>query len=183
MNRFSRSAHQILNRIRVAFNGVYVALIFFSMFLLVALVVVTGTHVFMRHVLNSGLRWAEEVDLILVVWFTFIAMALGVKKDLHISVNLFSRTLNPRMETVLLKLKALAVLVVALVLVLHGWKLFQTGMRSTLPATGLPAGVQHLAMPVAGLLMLYDGLMDLCGLDKGDTPLLQRFFSRPEEEA
>ncbi len=34
----------------------------------------------LRYVFNSGLRWSEELSRVFVVWFTFIAMAIGVRK-------------------------------------------------------------------------------------------------------
>ena len=52
--------------------------------LLAAMVILTSTNVFMRYVMNSGIGWSEEISLVIVVWFTFISMALGVKQRLHI---------------------------------------------------------------------------------------------------
>ncbi len=183
MSRALATAWKLSDWIRFGFNWIYIGLVFFSKLLIVALVAVTSTHVFMRYVLGSGLRWAEEVALILVIWFTFIAMAIGVKKDLHISINVLPKNLPPWMTKALVKLKAAVILVVAFVMVYYGRDLFRIGMRSTLPATGAPAGIQHLAMPVAGLLMLYDSFMDLCGFDKKDAYINKRIFREDEEDA
>ncbi len=182
-NKLGSGAGMLADGIRRGFNGIFIGLVFLAQFLIVALVAVTAAHVFMRYVLGGGLRWAEEVALILVIWFAFIAMALGVKKDLHIGIDILPQQLPAWIKAALIKLKALVILVVALVLVYHGWRLFRAGMRSTLPATGAPAGIQHLAMPVAGLLMLYDSFMDLCGFDKKDAEVNQRVFRDDEEEA
>ena len=182
MHKALKAAQRLADGIRLVFNWVYIGLIFCSKFLIVALVAVTSTHVFMRYVLGGGLRWAEEVALILVIWFTFIAMALGVKKNLHISINVLPKRMPQWLDTGLFKLKALVIFIVAFVMVYYGRDLFRAGMRSTLPATGMPAGIQHLAIPVAGVLMLYDSFMDLCGFDKKDRYIDEHVFRDEEED-
>lgn len=168
--------------VRFVLNWIYVIAIYLSKLMLIALVVVTSVQVFMRYVLGGGFRGAQEIALILVVWFTFIAMALGVKRDLHISINVLPSKLPVWVAFVLARLKALVVLLVAFVMVYYGRDLFHSGMRSILPATRLPAGVQHLAIPVAGFLMLYDGFMDLFGFDKKDTYVSDRIFKEMPSE-
>ncbi len=167
--------------IRLGFNWLFIGAIWFAQLLIVALVTIIAVHVFMRYALGGGLRWADEVALILVVWFTFIAMALGVKKDLHVGIDVLPKRLPGWMNTGLVKLRASVILAVALVLVYYGRGLVRVGMRSTLPATGAPAGIQHLAMPVAGVLMLYDSFMDLCGFDKKDGYVDTRIVRDGEE--
>ena len=62
-------------------NGIHLGSVYFAMTLLVGMAVVIIVNVFMRFVLNSGLRWGEEVAKLFMVWFTFIAMAIGVKQS------------------------------------------------------------------------------------------------------
>jgi len=168
--------------IRLGFNWMFIGAIWFAQLLIVALVAIIAVHVFMRYALGGGLRWAEEVALILVVWFTFIAMALGVKKDLHVGIDVLPKRLPGWTGTALFKLRALVILAVALVLVYYGRGLVRVGMRSTLPATGAPRAIEYLAMPVAGVLMLYDSFMDLCGFDKKDGYIDARIVRGGEEE-
>jgi TRAP-type C4-dicarboxylate transport system permease small subunit len=47
-------------------------------------------------------------------------------------------------------------------------------MRSILPATGLPAGIMYIVMPIASIPMIYDSLMELLGIEKGDEKLEDR---------
>jgi len=180
--RVRTAARVLAHGIRLAFNWMFIGAMWFAQLLIVALVAIIAVHVFMRYVLGGGLPWAEEVALILVIWFTFIAMALGVKKDLHVGIDVLPKRLPAWMNTGLVKLRALVVLVVALVLVYYGRGLVRVGMRSTLAATGAPEGIQHLAMPVAGVLMLYDSFMDLCGFDKEEGYVDARIVRDGEEE-
>ena len=59
--------------------------------LLVIMVALVFTNVVLRYVFNSGIYWSEEASLVIVIWFTFIAFALGVKEDLHISINILPK--------------------------------------------------------------------------------------------
>jgi TRAP-type C4-dicarboxylate transport system permease small subunit len=62
-----------------------------AMVLLVAMVIIVFMNVVLRYGFNSGIRWSEEVSLVIVIWFTFIAMALGVKENLHISITVLPK--------------------------------------------------------------------------------------------
>ena len=132
--------------------------------LLVGMVLLISANVFMRYVLNSGIFWAEEISLVMAVWFIFIAMPLGVRKNLHISIHLFR---NPPvwLDRVLDSLKAISVILVGYVLLRYGAILVQFTSRSIMPATELPSSTLYLILPFAAVLMLYEGITDLLGFD------------------
>ncbi len=132
--------------------------------LLVAMVLLIGTNVFMRYVLNSGIFWAEEISLVMAVWFIFIAMPLGVRKDLHISIHLF-RSPKPWLDRTLNNLKAVAALVVGYALLRYGWILIQFTSRSIMPATEFPSSILYLILPFSAVLMIYEAITDLVGFD------------------
>ncbi|MCG8478140.1 MAG: TRAP transporter small permease [Spirochaetales bacterium] len=132
--------------------------------LLVAMVLLIGTNVFMRYVLNSGIVWAEEISLVMAVWFIFIALPLGVRKDLHISIHLFR---NPKawLDRTLNYLKAIAALLVGYALLRYGWILIQFTSRSIMPATELPSSILYLILPFSAVLLIYEAVTDLVGFD------------------
>ena len=76
-------------------------LIRIAQILLVIMVALVFTNVVLRYVFNSGIYWSEEASLVIVIWFTFIAFALGVKEDLHISISVLPRKMS-RFTTVFL---------------------------------------------------------------------------------
>jgi len=132
--------------------------------LLVGMVLLIGTNVFMRYVLNSGITWAEEISLVMAVWFIFIAMPLGVRKNLHISIHLFR---NPAawLDKLLNRMKALSVILIGWVFLRYGLILVQFTSRSIMPATELPSSTLYLILPFSAILMLYEGVTDLIGFD------------------
>lgn len=151
------------------FRFIHLTLVAFAKILLLAMVVLIFSNVFMRYVLNSGIPWSEEVSIVIVVWFTFISLALGVKHRLHISLCLLPERISPRTDFLLAKITDLATLFLGYVMVRYGWILVQFTSRSILPATEFPASVMYFPLVLSGILVTYEGFMNLLGLDKGDA--------------
>lgn len=64
---------------------------------LLGIVLSMSTHVFFRYVLHNPLSWTEELTRYLFICFVFMGISYGIKKDIHLRVNI--------LETVLPKLK------------------------------------------------------------------------------
>lgn len=168
--------------IRKGFFYIFVALVWLARILVALMVIVVGVNVFMRYVLSTGIAWAEEVALLLLVWFTFIAFALGVKKKIHISLKIIPDTIPETLRIILEKLENVVTLSVGIVMIVYGRTLVQFTMRSVMPSLGLPSGYLYLIVPIAGVLITYDSFMDLLGQDKLDSSL-NKLFNDHEEEA
>ncbi len=168
--------------IRKGFFYIFIALVWFARVLVALMVIVVGVNVFMRYVLNTGIAWAEEVALLLLVWFTFIAFALGVKKKIHISLKIIPDAIPDTFRKILGKLENIVTLYVGIIMIVYGRTLVQFTMRSVMPSLGLPSGYLYMIVPVAGVLITYDSLMDLIGQDKLDSSL-NKIFNDHEEDA
>jgi len=136
MDKFKEKFSQFMNRI-------HLGSIYFAMLLLVGMAIVIIINVFMRYVLNTGLRWGEEVSKLLMVWFTFIAMAVGVKQGLHISLHLLPKKLPFKLEI----------------------KLVQFTSSSIMPATEWPSSILYLILPIAAVLIASEALMDIFNIE------------------
>lgn len=152
--------------IRKAVLALHNVLVILAELLIVAMVLITFTNVILRYVFDSGLDWAEEVSLMFVVWFTFIAMAIGVRQKLHISINIFPKHMPRWFRAFISRFDNLPTILVSIVMVVSGWGLVQFTMRSILPATGIPGGIKYGAVPLAGVLITFHALADLFGLGK-----------------
>lgn len=160
-----------VNSVTSLFRMIHTLLVMLAKILLAAMVVLISANVFMRYVLNSGITWSEEVALVFVVWFTFIALALGVKERLHISLCLLPEKISPMIDLLLSKLTDVVILFLGYIMIRYGWILVQFTSRSILPATGVPASVLYFPLVLSGVLVLYEGAMDLLGLDKRDDDM------------
>lgn len=154
----------VLRVLRRFFDALFAVAMVVAQVLMVAMVLLIFVNVFMRYVLRSGITWSEEIALVMAVWFIFIAMALGVRKNLHISIHLF-RNPPPMVDRALQILQNLAVLAVGWVMLRYGWRLVEFTSRSIMPATELPSSVLYLIMPFAAVLIMYEAVMDLLGIE------------------
>lgn len=152
INKFFYKLHQVL--------------VTMAKVMMVAMVIIVFTQVLSRYIFGKSIRWAEEVPLILMVWFGFISMAIGVKRKLHISIELFYKMFPLKVQWFIKKLVDALVASFGLCMVVYGYKLAMFTMTSTLPATKLPTGWLYMAIPISGVLITYDTLMDFLGLDK-----------------
>ena len=170
------SVRYILNRIH------FVSAILASFCLAFQLVIIS-TNVIMRYFFASGISWMEEISsCVLMTAFTFLSMAIGVKLDLHINVNLFPKGTPQWVTTVLLKLKYLILAVIGSVFLYYGILLIM-GIRGSIASIpSLPAYLKFILIPLAGLLILCDSVMGLFGVDKDDQYLDRKFMSVGEKK-
>jgi TRAP-type C4-dicarboxylate transport system permease small subunit len=125
-----------------------------AMVLLLAMVVIVFLNVVLRYGFKSGINWAEEIALVIVIWFTFIAMALGVKENLHINISVLPKRLPARFFAGLDFGKDVLELVIGCILLYFGWKLTLNGAKSFLPATHISNAVNYLVLPVSGVFII-----------------------------
>lgn len=150
------------------FHKFHLFMVFAAKIMILAMTIITAIQVFCRYVLDFSIRWSEEVPLILMVWFGFISMAIGVKKRLHISIELFFSMFPKKVQKFILKLVDCIILAFGCIMVYYGGTLSRLTMTSTLPATKLPSGVLYAVIALSGIMIVYDTLMDLMGHVKLD---------------
>ena len=170
-------------KVRDIFNRIhFFSAILASIFLAFQLVIIS-TNVVMRYFFKSGIPWMEEISTnVLMSAFTFLSMAIGVKLDSHISVNLFPKKTPEWITTLLLKFKHFILVVIGAVLIYYGTLLI-LGIKASIASVPiLPASLQFIMIPLAGLLILYDSVMSLFGIEKDDQYLEQKFMSAGEKK-
>ena len=141
-------------------------MVFLAKIMLVAMTLITCSQVFTRKVFNYSIRWSEELPLILMIWFGFIAMAIGVREYLHISIEVVYKLFPKKMQKVIEKFAYLMVAAFGIFMVIWGWDLTSKMMTSTLPATKMPRGYLYIVMPFSGALIAYYSIMDVLGIKR-----------------
>jgi len=157
-------------------NTIHITFVYLAMVLLVGISLLTFTNVFMRFALNSGIFWAEEVTKMLVVWFTYIAMAIGVKQGLHISLHLLPMKMPKAIIRALAILKDIVTIIIAIVMIVYGIKIIQFTSRSIMPATGWPGSILYMILPFSGVLIASESIMDLFNIDDSAEDIEARFM-------
>lgn len=173
MSSFLRALNSIAHR----------AFLLISEIALVAMVIIVTMTVILRYFFNTGISWAEEVPLLLVSLFAFLACAMGVRDHAHIAVTV----LYARFKKGSLPRKSLDVLTDVCVLLCGLFMLWYGGQRclkmmdlpGRLPMTGLRTWWQFVPIPLGGFLMTFDSILFLTGvLKSGDT-----LFVEPENDS
>ncbi len=122
--------------------------------LLVALVVTAFGQVVARYVFSQPFSWVLEADIFLMVWATFLAGYVGVRRDSHLRVDYFLERLtvaNRRRARLAARLLSIAFVAVL------GVKSFEViRAMEGMTFTALPLGMDLLywSLPVGSGLML-----------------------------
>ena len=125
-------------------------LLFFGM------VAVGGVSVFSRFVLNLSITWAEEAIRFLCIWLTFVGAALTVRKDGHVSIDIFiSLIKNNKIRAIYYCISRVVGIVFLLVIFPASITLVQKTGSSMAAAIHISWKWIYLAVPVGIINMLW----------------------------
>lgn len=100
--------------------------------------------------------WSEEVVLTLMSYMAVLSAALAIRRNAHIRMTTFDRYLPSVLVKILDLLSDFAVLALALVMLLVGWR-YSTGLGALGSYVSMPwlsKFWQYFPIPVAGIAML-----------------------------
>ena len=150
-----------MKAIKLVFDRIFAALTWLALALLAAMAVLIFADVICRYFLHFSIAWADEFALILLVWFVFIALAVGVRKRIHISIDFLSFFLPRKVvEGVMQRVVDVLTFCFGSVLVYFGIELIRIGSYSTLSSVDLPTWIEYLFIPVSGVLVMYSAVAD-----------------------
>ena len=158
----SPSALTRLNAV-LARYGMYLAV--GGLFVIVAIVFY---QVFGRYVLNNPPSWAENLALVLVLYVTLIAAAVGVRDAGHIGMEsllvLVPERIRNRIELVIHGL----VIVFGASMIYNGVLLGESVFFYKIPNLGLPEGVRYIPLVVSGALIILFSIEHIIAQVKGE---------------
>lgn len=147
--------------IKYLMDRVFAALTWFGFVLLVLMTIIIFSNVFCRYLLNFSIAWADEVSLIFLIWFVFIALAVGVRTRKMAAID-FIIPFFPNakwLDLITAKIVDVLTFCFGIVLVNFGWDLIQIGSYSTLASFDLPSYLEYIFIPVSGVLVMYSALI------------------------
>ena len=133
---------------------------------LVVMILIVSMQVITRLTVRSTPLWAEEVSTLLMVWFSFIGLAIGVREGIHISITYFTDLLPESIKKNILYFNQFLILVTGFLLINFGSKLVVVTKSSTLPATQWPAFMPYLIVPFAGAFVILYSSINLINIYK-----------------
>ncbi|HZG85941.1 TRAP transporter small permease [Paenibacillus sp.] len=129
------------------------------MTLIVTLQVIT------RKLFHFVFFWSEEITLLLLIWFSFLGIAIGFRDRLHIAMDAFANRLPKPFNKFLDKLIPLCSFGFGAFLVVNGWEFTVLMGNNTMTATGWSSSVMYVIMPITGVMVCIYSILHLLGVD------------------
>ena len=89
--------------------------------LLGLMTVITFANVVARYVFNDNILWALEATVFLFAWLVLLGMSYGVKKSLHLGIDLLIAAMSPKTRRIFGLLAVAACLAFSLLLLKGSW--------------------------------------------------------------
>lgn len=133
------------------------------------LTVCVFAQVFSRYVLQDSISWTEELARYILVYMTFTGTALAAHDNSHINVDFFVNSLPSVAQKVIHVVSDLLMCVAAAILLYYGWRFTSLSQDTVSPALDQSMAWVYAAMPFAGVLMLFYGVIRL--FERAGSPL------------
>lgn len=151
------SVFEKIDKIKPVYDKTYQVILFICKILLIADILITTMAVLGRYVpFIPDPSWSEEVVLTLMSYMAVLSAALAIRRGAHIRMTAFDRYLPDGLLKVLDIIADLAVMALAIVMLVIGWKYATTiGAKGTYVSMPKVSRIwMYLPVPVAGLAMI-----------------------------
>ena len=128
---------------------------YLSMALLVLMTLIVAWVVFSRYFLNRTPAWGEESALLCMVWFGFLCMALGVRDDRHIAIQVIDKLLTPTGKRLLVIFGRILILGFALFMIIEGITMSQVATRNYMLGLKINSSFLYIPVILGGIAITY----------------------------
>jgi TRAP-type C4-dicarboxylate transport system permease small subunit len=125
--------------------------------LVATIVVMVAAQVVFRYALKEPIVWSEEFTTLCYQWLSYLGAALAVRYRAHYGVDFVVRFLGPRSKRLLEWLEHIVVWLLALFMMVYGWRIVESSAMQMYPTLPFSVGTGYLVLPITGVLFL---LMD-----------------------
>lgn len=126
--------------------------------------------VFSRYVFQLPIVTSVELTRLAFMWATFLGIAAGVKRGVHVRVVAFVALLPQSLRGLTVYVVHGSFLLFGLLMVWQGWGLTMRMTATTFPTLGISQAWMYAVLPVTGVLMTLHALSGLLSRDPVDTP-------------
>lgn len=124
----------------------------------------TAYEVGMRELFGKPTIWTNEITSYLLVWVGLLGVVYAYDKGTHVSVDLFYRRLNIRIQRFFDAVTSSLMLLFALCVCVYGYKYWWLGYSRGWRHFGMldvPMSYTRIALPVVGLLLVFQLIISL----------------------
>jgi TRAP-type C4-dicarboxylate transport system permease small subunit len=127
---------------------------YFAVAGLLLIVLTVAWQVFGRYVLHNPPTWAESLALLLVLYVTLIAAAVGVRDAGHIGMESLLMLAPDRLRIAIERVIHGLIALFGIAMVTNGWQLGQSVMGYKISGLGLSEGLRYVPLVVSGALIV-----------------------------
>lgn len=127
--------------------------------------IIVTMQVITRKLLGFVFFWSEEITLLLLVWFSFLGIAIGFRDRLHLAMDALANRLPSRLNRWLDRIIAISTFIFGGYLLFYGWDYMMLVKNNTMSATGWSSSVKYVIIPITGIMILFYSLLQLLGID------------------
>lgn len=131
--------------------------------------IVVAYQILARYIFNSPLGWSEEVTRYLFIYLTFLTASVGVRKHIHIGVDILTERLSGVPKMLLEHAVNIIVIIFLLILIYYGTVLSIGNWAQKSPSLSLPIGMFYAAIPIGSvfsLLFVFENMFRRKGEEK-----------------
>jgi TRAP-type transport system small permease protein len=132
------------------------------------LIVVGGLQVFNRFVFNQSLSWSEEFQKYAHIWIIYLSIAVGLRMDAHIGMEVISAKLPAPVQKALKYVIGLLWIVLALAFTVYTAVIMDVARNQTSPGLGVRMDFVYAGLFIGGLYLLIMALRKLAALVAAD---------------
>ncbi len=130
----------------------------FCKWLMAAMTLIVFFGVVLRYGLNHPLGWTDEAAKICFTWIVFLGGVIGVRRGIHISINVMVKYLPLAPRKVLVTIGDLSIAFLLAVIIFYGIRLSAMTSRVKTPILEISLVFIYGAAPLTASLMLYHHL-------------------------
>ncbi len=141
---------------------------YFSVCGLLLIVAIVFYQVFGRYVLNDSPTWAENLALVLILYVTLIAAAVGVRDAGHIGMESLLVLLPDRVRDRIEIVIHLCILIFGAAMAYNGFILGKSVMHYKIPNLELTEAARYVPLSLSGVLIVLFSIEHIIALLRGE---------------
>ncbi|MFB5269246.1 TRAP transporter small permease [Paenibacillus enshidis] len=157
--------NQIIQGLKSAALGIDRAIETFAVSAVALMTLIVTVQVITRKLFGFVFFWSEELTLLLLIWFSFLGIAIGFREKLHLAMDVISGRLSRGINRVLDIVIGLSTFAFGLYLIKYGWDFTKLMHPNRMSATEWPSSVMYVVMPITGVLVCIYALLQMLGMD------------------
>ena len=139
---------------------IYNAMInFLCVVLLTAQTIAILIMVFGRYVFNKVPQWTEQFSLFCMIWFAMFSIALAVRDDSHVKMEVIDSLVSPRTLLYFRLFGNLCTMVFGAVMVRYGMDMVRLTWNTMLSAFRISTGIQYFSAVAGGFFMIANAIV------------------------